>query len=174
MTGLLLPFKGTTPRIDGSAFIAETATVIGDVEISADAGIWYGCTVRGDVNYIRIGAGTNIQDGSVIHVTTAKHPTVIGESVTVGHMALLHGCTLQDKSFVGMHATVMDGAVVEAGAMVAAGALVSPGKVVRTGELWGGVPARCLRPMGETERAMIDFTAPHYVNLAREYLSARD
>jgi len=173
MSGLLLPYKGMMPKIDETAFIAETATIIGDVAIGADSSIWYGCTVRGDVDIIRIGARSNLQDGSVIHVTSNKYPTTIGDDVTVGHRVLLHGCTLESGSFVGMGAIIMDDAVIETGAMVAAGALVSPGKVVKSGELWGGVPAKKLRDVGDQERAMIANTAPHYVKLSREYIAAR-
>lgn len=173
MSGLLLPYKGVSPKVDETAYIAETATVIGDVEIGPESSIWFGCTVRGDVDIIRIGARSNLQDGTVIHVTTNTYPTIIGDDVTVGHRVLLHGCRLESGSFVGMGAIVMDDAVVEGGGMVAAGALVPSGKVVKSGELWGGVPAKMLRETREQEHAMIARTAPHYVSLSREYLAAR-
>src|ERR1700722_17636607 len=125
---MIMPYKNIIPTIDPDAFIAEGAVVIGDVHIGSKSNIWFGCVVRGDVNYIRIGERTNIQDGSVIHVTRKTGPTVIGSGITIGHNVLLHACTLEDDCFIGMHATIMDGAVVESGAWVAAGALVTPNK----------------------------------------------
>ena len=170
MTPLILPYKGVLPRIAPSVFLAN-ASVIGDVEIGEEANLWFGVTVRGDVNSIRIGARTNIQDGSVVHCTHLKYTTTIGDDVTVGHMALLHGCVVESGAFIGMKACVMDNAVVESGAMVAAGALVTPGKRVKSGELWGGSPARPLRPLTEEERANLTATVPHYVRLSRQYLA---
>ena len=136
MAGLILPFKGITPKIHRDAFIAENAVIIGDVEIGPGASIWYGCVVRGDVNRIRIGANTNLQDGTVVHCnhdpngdyreTGGGMPTLIGDNVVIGHMALIHACTLESDCFIGMRAVVMDKAVVESGAMVAAGAACGP------------------------------------------------
>ena len=124
MPGLILPYRGTLPTIHPSVFVAETATIIGDVEIGADTGIWYGVVLRGDVNIIRIGARTNIQDGTVVHVAAKGQGSFIGSDITIGHMALIHACTLEDGCFIGMQSCIMDGALVESGAMVAAGALV--------------------------------------------------
>ena len=169
MSALILPFDGFAPKIDPTAFVAPNATLIGEVEIGADAGIWYTVVLRGDGPGISIGAGSNIQDGSVIHVASRGQGTVVGKGVSVGHMALLHACTLQDHSFVGMHATVLDGAIVETGAMVAAGALVPPRKIVRAGELWAGNPARKMRDLSDGDRAMIARTASHYIELARAH-----
>ncbi len=169
MTPLILPFKGVLPRIHPSAFLAN-ATIIGDVEIAEDANIWFGVTIRGDVNAVRIGKRTNIQDGTVVHCTGGLTNTVIGDDVTVGHLALLHGCTLHDGAFVGMQACIMDNAVVESGAMVAAGALVTPGKVVTAGEVWAGNPAKFLRPINDKDRMVHQHTIPHYLKLARQYL----
>lgn len=166
-----LAYRGIRPTIDPTAFVAATASVIGDVIIGPDTGIWFGCVLRGDVNVIRIGATTNIQDGTVIHCNHDGQGAHIGDRVTVGHMALLHDCTLQDDSFVGMKACVMDGAVVESGAMVAAGALVTPGKRVRSGELWAGSPARPMRALSPDEQARFVWSAEHYAVLAREYLT---
>lgn len=166
---LILPFKGMLPRIHPSAFLAN-ATIIGDVEIAEDANIWFGVTIRGDVNAVRIGRRTNIQDGTVVHCTGGLTNTVIGDDVTVGHLALLHGCTLEDGAFVGMQACIMDNAVVESGAMVAAGALVTPGKVVKAGEVWAGNPAKFLRPISDKDRMVHQHTIPHYLKLARQYL----
>lgn len=169
MSCLILPYKGVVPTIDPAAFIAHTATVIGDVHIGPDTGIWYGCVVRGDVNEIRIGARTNIQDGTVIHVAGQGQGTYIGDGITVGHMALLHACTLEDNCFIGMKACVMDGAYVESGAMVAAGALVTPGKRVKSGQLWAGSPARPIRELTEQDLAYFPLSAENYAALARDY-----
>jgi carbonic anhydrase/acetyltransferase-like protein (isoleucine patch superfamily) len=142
MAPLILPYAGKTPRIHPTAWIAPTAVIIGDVEIGPETGIWYGCVVRGDVNEIRIGARTNIQDGTVIHVAAEGQGTYIGDEITVGHMVLLHACTVESNAFVGMKSCVMDGSYVERHAMVAAGALLTPGKRVPSGELWGGSRGR--------------------------------
>src|SRR3954466_13256511 len=178
MPALIKPFEGIMPKIAPDAFIAETAVVIGDVEIAAAASIWYGCVLRGDSNRIRIGARTNIQDGTVIHVNheregAAGTTTTIGADVTVGHMALLHACTLEDGSFVGMKACLMDGVVVEGGAMVAAGALVTPGKRIKKGELWAGSPAKLMRPLTDKEIAYFAYSAQHYADLAASYRENR-
>lgn len=169
MSGLILSFDGIMPKIDDEAFVATTATVIGDVEIGAHSGIWYGVTIRGDVNDIRIGSNTNIQDGTVVHVTRKAYPTRIGNDITIGHMALIHGATLEDGCFIGMRATVMDGVTVESGAMVAAGALVTPGKVVKSGEVWAGSPAKKMRDMTDAEKTMLKESPKGYAMLADFY-----
>lgn len=168
----LLPYRGIRPRLAPRVFIAPGATVIGDVEIGAKASIWFGCVVRGDVNVVRIGERTNIQDGTVIHVAKEGQGTFIGADITIGHMALLHACTLEDGAFIGMRATVMDDALVESGAMVAAGALVTPGKRVRSGELWAGSPAKKIRELTGADRLAMAKLAPRYVALAADYLDA--
>jgi carbonic anhydrase/acetyltransferase-like protein (isoleucine patch superfamily) len=173
----VLTFGNHLPAIAADAFVAETATVIGDVEIGAQASIWFGSVLRGDHNSIRIGARSNIQDGTVIHINAQQDGgrgrpgwcTTIGSDVTVGHMALLHGCTLEDGSFVGMKACVMDGAVVEGGAMVAAGALVTPGKRVRRGELWAGSPARLMRALTPPELESFASSVRHYVESGQAF-----
>ena len=165
----ILPYQDLWPTIDAKAFVAPNATVVGDVEIAAGASVWFGCVVRGDVQPIRIGQGTNIQDGAVLHATSGLVPTLIGAGITVGHQAILHGCTLEDGCFVGMQACIMDGAVVAGGAMVAAGALVTPGKQIAGGELWGGSPARMMRQLSAEESAYINDSAAHYVELAKTY-----
>ncbi len=170
--GRILPFRGQTPRIAADAFIAPDAVVIGDVEIGAETSVWFGCVVRGDINYIRVGARTNIQDGTIVHVDSQQYSTTIGDDVTIGHQAVIHACTLEDACFVGIGATVMDGAVVESGAMVAAGALITPGKRVPKGELWAGTPARRLRALTEDEAANLTEIAGRYVELARKYRAA--
>ncbi len=172
MTNNIQTIRGATPKIDETAFIASTAVIIGDVEIGARSSIWYHCVVRGDINEIRIGDDTNIQDGTIIHVDSRSYGTYIGSGVTVGHMALIHACTLEDACMVGMNATVMDGAVVESGALVAASALVPPGKRVPAGQLWAGSPARFVRSISETDRQMMDHIRPGYRDLAAEYRTA--
>ncbi len=166
---LILPFNGKQPVIAPDAFIAPNATVIGDVQIGADASIWFNTVLRGDVFHIRIGARTNIQDGSVVHVTTDRFPTIIGDDVLVGHMVLLHGCTVESNSFVGMGAIVMDEAVIEGGGMLAAGALLTPGKRVRKGQLWGGRPAKFLRDLTPEEVIRLADGPQHYVELGQNY-----
>ena len=170
MAGNILPFKGTWPTIDPSVFLAPTASVIGDVEIGAETNIWWGCLVRGDMNVIRIGKRVNIQDLTVIHVDSHKYGTFIGDNVTIGHSAVIHACTLENDSFVGMQACVMDGAVIETGAMVAAGSLVTPGKTVKAGQLWAGLPAKFIRECGDQENEMIKQVPPEYWGMAQEYL----
>ena len=177
MAALIRPHRGVTPKIAASAFLAETAVVIGNVEIGENASIWYGCVLRGDDNTIRVGARTNIQDGTIVHINheregAAGTKTFIGSGVTIGHMALIHACTLEDGCFIGMRACVMDGAVVESGAMVAAGALVTPGKRVKHGELWAGSPAKLMRKLTDAELKYFAYTAQHYVELAASYMES--
>ena len=165
------------PRIAADAFIASTAVVIGAVEIGPESSIWFGCVLRGDSNTISVGARTNIQDGTIIHVNheregAAGTRTVIGSDVTVGHMALLHACTIEDRAFIGMKACIMDGVVVESGGMVAAGALVTPGKRVRKGELWAGSPAKLMRPLSDKEMAYFAYSAKHYCDVPASYRKA--
>ena len=181
MPAEILSFNGMTPRIHPQAFVAENAVIIGDVEIGPGSSVWYGCVIRGDVNRIRIGADTNIQDGTVVHCnhdpagdyreTGGGMPTTIGDGVTIGHMALIHACTLESGSFVGMRAVVMDEARVETGAMVAAGALVGPRKVVETGQLWAGTPAKYRRDLSEEERGQFAYLSTLYSRLAEQYLA---
>lgn len=166
----IMKYRDISPTIAESCYIAPSADIIGDVEIGEDSGIWFGCVVRGDVNHIRIGKRTNIQDGTIIHVWRKEGPTIIGDNVTVGHQAMLHACILEDDCFVGMGATVMDMAVVESGGMVAAGALVPPKKIVRAGEIWAGNPAKYFRDMSQEEKDFIAISAQNYVNLKNEYL----
>ncbi|MEO1248778.1 MAG: gamma carbonic anhydrase family protein [Pseudomonadota bacterium] len=170
-TSALIPYNGILPTIADSAFIADTARVTGDLVIGEQSSLWYGVVARGDVNVIRIGQRSNIQDGSVIHVSSAGIGTYIGDDVTVGHMALIHACTIGDGAFIGMKACVMDGSVVEAGAMVAAGALVTPGKTIPSGQLWTGSPARYWRDLTDDEKQMMADTSARYVRLAGDYLS---
>ncbi|MFH1158726.1 MAG: gamma carbonic anhydrase family protein [Pseudomonadota bacterium] len=170
MTSIIKPYKGKSPLIGRDVFIAENAVVVGDVLIGDESSIWYGCAIRGDINNIVIGQRTNIQDGTVIHVASGPLGTYIGDDVTVGHMAVLHACTIGNAAFIGMQACVMDGVMVEAGAMVAAGALVTPGKRVPSGQLWAGSPAKFMRELTKEEKEYIPHSARHYVEIARNYL----
>ena len=169
MSGPLYPFEGKLPGVHPRAWVAPTAAVIGDVEIGELSNIWYHCVLRGDSNYIRIGARTNIQDGTIIHVNSGSYPTIIGDDVTVGHAAIIHACTLGDRAFVGMGATVLDGAVVEEGGVLAAGSVLPPGKRVPALELWMGNPAKLVRVLTPEQRAGFDRTAPHYVELSERH-----
>ncbi|CAA9248730.1 MAG: Carbonic anhydrase, gamma class [uncultured Craurococcus sp.] len=164
--GPLYPFEGKQPVVDPEAWVAPTAAVIGDVTIGARSNIWYHCVLRGDTNFIRIGAGSNIQDGTIIHVNAGKQATSIGDDVTVGHAAIIHACTLMNRAFVGMGATVLDDAVIEEGGVLAAGSVLPPGKRIAALELWMGNPAKPVRLLTLEQRAGFDRTAPHYVELA--------
>lgn len=173
MSGNSYKYKNTQPKIANNAFIAPSADIIGDVTIGEETGIWFGCVIRGDVAEVKIGKRTNIQDGTVIHVTRNGHPTIIGDGVTIGHRALLHACKLEDSCFVGMGATIMDDAVVESGAMVAAGALVTPGKIVKSGQIWAGNPAKYFRDLTKDEANFITTSEVNYVKHVHEYLAEK-
>lgn len=164
----IISYNDVTPQIDDSAFIAETAVLSGDVVIGAESSIWYGCVLRGDISEIRVGKGVNIQDGTVVHVAR-PFACIIEDRVSIGHMAVIHACTLEEGSFVGMKACIMDGVVVERGAFIAAGSLVTPGKRVPAGELWAGQPARFVRKVSEKDQAIMDYTQPNYVKVSRKY-----
>jgi len=166
---VIVPFKGVMPKIHPSAFIAPGAIIIGDVEIGADTSIWFGCVLRGDVNVIRIGARSNIQDGSIIHVSTGGQGTHVGDDVLVGHMALLHDCRVESGAFIGMKSALLDGAVVEGGAMLAAGALLTPNKRVPRGQLWAGNPAKLMRELSEKDLQGMKEGTARYVTLMRDY-----
>jgi carbonic anhydrase/acetyltransferase-like protein (isoleucine patch superfamily) len=166
---ILLPYAGARPRLHPTVFAAPGCVVTGDVELGPESSLWFGTVVRGDVNTVRIGARTNVQDGTVIHVTTRTHPTVIGDDVTIGHRAVLHGCTVHDRCLIGIGAIVLDGAVVGPDAMVGAGALVPPGAVVPPGTLVMGQPARPRRPLTPEEIAFLRTSAANYVSYAARY-----
>jgi carbonic anhydrase/acetyltransferase-like protein (isoleucine patch superfamily) len=170
-------FQGIQPILGERVFVDEAATVIGDVVIGDDASIWPGTVIRGDVNFIRIGARSNIQDGSVIHVThdgpygkPGGLATVIGDDVTIGHGAIVHACVIEDACLIGMGATVLDGARVCRNGFVGAGALITPGKIVGSGELWLGNPARCVRKLSDKDIEQLYYSAAHYVRLKDRYL----
>lgn len=166
----LYPYKGVLPALGHDVFIAPGARVIGDVVIGDQSSVWFNCVLRGDVNIVRIGARTNIQDGTTIHVTRKTHGTFIGDDVLIGHMALIHGCTLERAAFVGMGAVVMDGCVIEEGGMLAAGSLLTPGKRVKRGQMWAGRPARFVRDLSAEELEYHAAAVAHYAQLAKSYL----
>lgn len=173
----LRAYRDVAPRLGARVYVDPAATVIGDVELGDDVSLWPGAVVRGDVERIRIGARTNVQDTAVLHVThdgpysPGGFPCIVGSDVTIGHGAVVHACTVGDRCLIGMHATLLDGVVVERHAFVGAGALVPPGKVVGEGELWVGNPARCVRRLGDTEIEALRYSASHYVELKDEYLA---
>lgn len=169
--------RGIAPRLGQRVYVDPAASVIGDVVLGDDVSIWPGTVLRGDVNHIRVGAKTSIQDGSVVHVAHAGpygpgFPCLIGEGVTIGHAAVVHACTIGDYCLIGMHATVMDGAVVGNYGFVGAGSLVPPGKVVGERELWMGNPARFVRLLGDAQIEQLRYSADHYVRLKDEYLES--
>ena len=170
------PYLDSLPRLGANVYIDPAAVVIVDVEIGDDASLWPFAVARGDVNYVRIGARTNVQDGAVLHVThdgeytPGGFPLVIGDDVTIGHGAIVHACTVGNACLIGMNATVLDGVVVSRHSMIGAGAVVTPGKVVGEGELWLGNPARCVRMLSAEEIERLYYSARHYVKLKNNYL----
>ena len=175
------PYRGTQPTLGQRAYIDPAASVIGDVVLGDDVSIWPFTVVRGDVNFVRIGDRTNIQDGTVVHVShdgphakLGGFATRIGSDVTIGHKAIIHACTIEDAVLIGMGAIVLDGAIVRRHGFVGAGALVSPGKVVGEGELWLGNPAKKVRMLSDAEIEALYYSAGHYVRLKDEYLAGCD
>jgi carbonic anhydrase/acetyltransferase-like protein (isoleucine patch superfamily) len=174
----IISLNGKTPVIHPTAFVAPGCRLIGDIEIGPDSSIWYNCVLRADLNRIRIGARTNIQDGTVVHVDSPRGPddaglpTIIGDDVLIGHMAMVHGCVLEDRAFVGLGAIVMDGGYIESGGMLAAGAIMTPGKRIVAGEIWAGRPAKLLRMLSEAEQAGNRLGVAHYVENARQHRAA--
>lgn len=171
------PFLGRLPRLGQRVYIDEAARVIGDVDLGDDASVWPGAVIRGDVNHIRIGARSNVQDGSIIHVShdspynKGGYPTLIGTGVTIGHGCIVHACSIGDYCLIGMGAVILDGAVIEANAFIAAGAVVSPGKRVGSGELWLGNPARLARALSAKDIEGLRYSADHYVKVKDQYLA---
>jgi carbonic anhydrase/acetyltransferase-like protein (isoleucine patch superfamily) len=173
------PYRDTLPRLGERVYVDPAATLVGDVELGDDVSLWPGTVVRGDVNFIRIGARTNVQDGTVVHVShdgphakLGGFATVIGADVTIGHKAIIHACRIEDAVLVGMGAIVLDGAVLRKHAFVGAGALVAPGKQVGAGELWLGNPAKKVRMLSDAEIEALYYSAQHYVRLKDDYLAA--
>ncbi len=176
----IISIHGKTPRIHDSAFIAPGCRIIGDVEIGPDASIWYNCVLRADVSRIVIGARSNIQDGCVIHCDPARpgdpdgSPTLIGEDVLIGHLAMIHGCVLEDRAFVGLGAIVMNKARIGGDAMLAAGAMLLEGKIIEPRHLWGGRPARFMRELDDMAIAGMRAGVAHYVENGRHHRAAVD
>lgn len=173
------PFHGFTPLVSARAYVDPAAHVIGNVSLGEDSSVWPCAVVRGDAHAIRIGARSNVQDGAQLHVTHDAQYTLggfaltLGDDVTIGHGAVLHGCTVQEAALIGMHATILDGALIKKHSVVGAGAVVTHGKVVGSGELWLGNPARCVRMLSGEEIQKILYTARQYVKLSAQYRDVR-
>ena len=167
---MIFPYQQWTPEIDASAFIADSAEVMGRVTIGADASIWYQCVLRGDVHDIRIGARSNIQDHCMLHTSHNVTPCVVGDDVTVGHRVLLHGCEIEDACLVGMGSILMDRSRLESGCLLAAGSLVPEGKILRSGYLYAGAPARERRELNADEIAFLRTSASRYVELSKTHI----
>lgn len=169
-------FKASFPRLGARAYVDDNAVVIGDVEVGDDASIWPMCSIRGDVNLIRIGARSNIQDGSVIHVTHRHgelpegHATIIGNDVTVGHKVILHGCTIENLCLIGIGSIVLDGAIIRSKVLLGAGSLVPEGKDLEGGYLWLGRPAKKVRELTDNELRWFEYSARHYIKLKNDYM----
>jgi len=172
---MIRDFNEKKPQIDVSTYVDEAAVIIGDVSLAADVSVWPMCVLRGDVNSISIGKATNVQDGAVLHVThdgpytPGGIPLIIGEGNTIGHKAMLHACTIEDYSLIGMNAIVLDGVVVESNVMVGAGSLVPPGKRLQAGYLYVGSPVKQIRRLTDNELEMLNYSAEHYVRLKNRY-----
>jgi carbonic anhydrase/acetyltransferase-like protein (isoleucine patch superfamily) len=167
-------YQDLTPRIHETAWVSQSADVIGDVRIGEQSSVWYGCVVRGDVFHVRIGARSNIQDLTVIHVTHGRFPTLVGDDVTVGHRAVLHGCTVADRALVGIGAVVLDQAEIGEGALVGAMSLVTPGTKVPAGMVVMGQPARVVREVTDAERVWMRESASNYVGYAANHAVSSD
>ena len=167
---MIKPYLGVLPTITSSAFIENTAVVIGDVVIDSESSVWFNSVIRGDVHYIRIGHRTNVQDLSLLHVTHDTHPLVIGNDVTIGHHVVLHGCKIGSRVLIGMGSIVMDGAVIEDDCIIGAGSLVTEGTVVPSHSLALGSPARVKRSLNEKELAWIKESANNYIRYAKQYM----
>ena len=165
----IITYKGSSPKIHPSCYIADGAVIAGSVTIGENSSIWFNSTLRGDVAPITIGSNTNIQDGTVIHTYRFDGATNIGSNITIGHLALIHAATIKDNAFIGMKSTIMDKVIVEEFGFVAAGSLVTPGKVIKTKELWGGVPAKFIRMVTEQELEFMKENYQNYIELANEY-----
>lgn len=166
---MVYEFLGKQPQFDDSCFIAPSADLIGDVTLGSETSIWFNTTLRGDVNWIEIGKRSNVQDNCCVHVTTQTAPTKIGNEVTIGHSAVIHGCTIQDTVLVGMQVLIMDNAVIESETIIGAGSLVPQGKVMPSGYLWLGRPAKPVRELTDEERKSLKTYSSNYVKYARAY-----
>ena len=164
-----ISYKGITPNLHPSVFVADGAKIIGDVVIEKDSSVWFNAVIRGDVNYIRIGERTNIQDGCLLHVRFQKYPLIIGSNVTFGHGAIVHACTIKDYCLIGMGVTVLDNAQVGPYSLIAAGAVVREHQVIPEGVLAAGVPAKVIRPLTDEEKKSLEQSAENYVQYVRTY-----
>ena len=169
---MLRPYRGQWPQLDASVFVDQSAQVIGDVTFGPESSVWMNCVVRGDVHHIRVGAQTNIQDGTIVHVMRGTHPTTIGDKVTIGHGCLIHGCTIEDRCLIGMGAIVLNGAVIGADSIVAAGALVTERTVIPPRSLVMGSPGKVRRPLTDEEVASILDYAARYVGYRLDYMDS--
>ncbi len=166
---MILPFRNKTPVIPDSCYVSDSVDIIGDVILGEETNVWFGAVIRGDMNYIRIGNRTNIQDNCTIHVTTDVSPTIIGDEVTVGHNAMIHGCTIEDRCLIGMGAILLDDSVVGEGSIVGAGALVPPKMIIPPRSLCLGIPARIVRNVTDKEFQENIESAQHYIDFANLY-----
>ena len=166
---MIIKYKNKIPVISKTCFIANSTNIIGDVKIGSETNIWFGTTIRADMHYIRIGKRTNIQDNSIIHVTTDIAPTIIGNGITIGHGAIIHGCTIKDNCLIGMGSIIMDEVVINEGSMIAAGALIPPRTIVPKNTLMVGSPAKPIRKLRTIEKNEIFERAQHYIDLANDY-----
>ena len=169
---MLRPHRGRLPRVHSTAYVDQSAQVIGDVEIGEESSVWMGVVIRGDVHSIRIGRRSNVQDGTVVHVMKDTHPTTIGDDVTIGHAAVVHGCTIEDRCLIGMGAILLNGATIGTGSIVAAGALVVEGMLVPARSLVMGAPAKVRRALSDAEVAEIQMYADRYVTYRLDYMQA--
>jgi gamma-carbonic anhydrase len=167
---MLRPFRSVVPTVDPTAFVDASAQVIGDVHLGAESSVWMNVVIRGDVNTIRVGARTNVQDLTLVHVMRETHPTVIGDDVTIGHSAVIHGCTIENRCLIGMGAILLNGCRIGSGSIVAAGALVPEGMVVPPGSMVMGMPARVKRPLTSEEDASIKWYADNYVRYRLDFV----
>lgn len=168
---MILPYKGIKPNINKTSYIAPSSSIIGDVKIGSNSSIWFNTVLRGDVESIKIGDNTNVQDGSVIHTSRFNGPVEIGDNITIGHLSLIHACIIRNNAFIGMSSTIMDYAVIEEYAFVAAGSLVPPKKIIKSKELWMGRPAKFVRYLTDQELEEMQDNVRNYVELANIYAS---
>lgn len=168
---MIRSYKGILPQIASTAFVEASAQIIGNVEIGEHSSVWFNCVIRGDVHYIRVGHSTNIQDGTVIHVTNGRFPTEIGDHVTIGHGVMIHGCTIKDRSLIGIGAIILDNATIGEGSFIAAGSLVTPGTVIPPRSMVMGSPAKVRREVTESEIALIDRHWQNYIEYKNNYIA---
>ena len=169
---MIKKFRNKSPIIPESCYVSESVDIIGDVEFGEEVNIWFGTVIRGDMNFVKIGARTNIQDNSTVHVTTDIAPTIIGSGVTIGHNAIIHGCTIEDNCLIGMGSIIMDEAIIGEGSLIVAGAVVPPNMIIPPQSLVVGLPAKIVREVNESETEEILDRAQHYIDFANEYKNA--